>query len=458
MLQKLCHYGIRGSALNWFSSYLSDRKQFVTYNDVSSSTKVISCGVPQGSILGPLLFLIYINDLCNICKLTTPILFADDTNLFSSGTDLDIMECIINEELTHISEWLKVNKLSLNIKKTQYMVFTKKKRKSPIKLKIDGHAIHEVCKTKFLGVFIDNKLNWKDHISYISSKIARGLGMIIKARNYLNKNGLVNLYYSFIYPYLTYCNHIWGSTYKTNLQKLVILQNKVVRIISHVKSRISAAPLYDQLRIMQFLDINKYLIGRFMYKYHTGNVPTIFVSFFQQNREIHDYNTRTASHLHIPAVKSDLGKTGIRYRGALIWNYIYNDGYNTDVSEAVFVKCLKTIIKNKIIPWISQSISLTMNVAYDLFFFPADVKVYSTDISDCDSLVVCVYIICVSLFGDHIARCATLSLCIWTLLCNRFGAHKPSWASRSLCHTFTTEYPVRYLYQLHVFFHLSYCL
>ena len=129
MLRKLCHYGIRGSALNWFSSYLSDRKQLVTYNDITSSTKVISCGVPQGSILGPLLFLIHINDLCNICKLTTPILFADDTNLFSSGTDVDIMECIINEELTHISEWLKVNKLSLNTNKTQYMVFTKKEEK-----------------------------------------------------------------------------------------------------------------------------------------------------------------------------------------------------------------------------------------------------------------------------------------------------------------------------------------
>ena len=156
-------------------------------------------------------------------------------------------------------------------------------------------------------------------------------------------------------------------------------------------------------------------------------------------------------------MKSDLGKSGIKYRGALIWNYIYNDGYITDVSEAVFVKSLKTTIKNKIIPWISQSISLTMNVVYDFFFFPADLKVNSNDISDCESLVVCVYIICVSLFEDHIARCATLCLCIWTLLCNRFGAHKPSWASRSLCHTFTTEYLIRYLYQLHVLFHLSYC-
>ena len=353
MLQKLSHYGIRGTALNWFGSYLSDRKQFVTYNDVSSPTKVISCGVPQGSIPGPLLFLIYINDLCNICKHTTPILFADDTNLFSSGTNLDMMESIINDELSHISEWLKVNKLSLNIKKTQYMIFTKKKRKSSIDLKIDGNDIHEVCKSKFLGVLIDNKLNWKDHISYVSSKISRSLGMIIKARNYLNKDGLVNLYYSFIYPYLTYCNHIWGNTYKTNLQKLVSLQNKVIRIISHAKSRISSQPLYNKLRIMKFHDINKYLIGRFMFKYHTGNIPNIFVTFFQENREIHDHNTRAACHLHIPAVRSDLGKTGIRYRGALIWNHIYADGFNTDVSEAVFVKCLKKIIDNKIIPWIS---------------------------------------------------------------------------------------------------------
>ena len=141
-----------------------------------------------------------------------------------------------------------------------------------------------------------------------------------------------------------------------------------------------------------FFYINKYLIGRFMYKYHTGNVQTIFASFVQQNREIHDYNTRTASPLHIPAVKSDLGKTGIRYHGAPIWNSIYNNWYNTDVSEAVFVKCLKTVIKKKIIPWISQSISLAMNIVNDLFFFPADLKVHLSDISDWDWLSVCVYI------------------------------------------------------------------
>ena len=126
LLQKLCHHGIRGNALKWFTSYLSNRRQYVTYNGVASAMKGINCGVPQSSILGPLLFLIYINDLCSMCKYTTPIFFADDTNLFCSGPDIKTMESNINNELTEISLWLKVNKLSLNIKKTHYMVFSKK--------------------------------------------------------------------------------------------------------------------------------------------------------------------------------------------------------------------------------------------------------------------------------------------------------------------------------------------
>ena len=123
LLSKLYHCGIRGRAAEWFTSYLSDRQQFVTYNDTKSSNRNVTCGVPQGSILGPLLFLIYINDLHGICKYSSPILFADDSNLFFTGSETIQTETLINEELCNISEWLKSNKLSLNIKKTHCIVF-----------------------------------------------------------------------------------------------------------------------------------------------------------------------------------------------------------------------------------------------------------------------------------------------------------------------------------------------
>ena len=127
LFRKLEWYGIRGIALDWFKSYLTGRTQFVTYNGVSSTPQTIKCGVPQGSILGPLLFLIYINGLANTCKTSLPILFADDTNIFTTGKNQHELESNINDELCRISAWLKVNKLSLNIKKTHYMIFTTKK-------------------------------------------------------------------------------------------------------------------------------------------------------------------------------------------------------------------------------------------------------------------------------------------------------------------------------------------
>ena len=289
LLNKLDHYGIRGCALSWFKSYLSRRLQYVTYNGSQSSQQMIKCGVPQGSILGPLLFLIYINDLCIVCKSTEPVLFADDTNLFSSGSNAISLQDGVNNDLAIIAEWLKVNKLSLNIKKTHFMCFSAKNKSHPgISLQIDGEAIAEVNKSKFLVVVIDNKLSWKDHISFVCRKVARGIGVIIKARKVLHNESLKCLYYSFIYPYMIYCNQVWGSACKTNIEPLQVLQKRAVRIILGVHPRSPSEPLFTTLKFLNCKNIFKYLIGRLMYRIYHGELHVLH-GFFLRKIAIYMY-------------------------------------------------------------------------------------------------------------------------------------------------------------------------
>ena len=159
-----------------------------------------------------------------------------------------------------MATWLKANKLSPKVKKTHYMVFSNKRIPAKIDLMIDNERKCETCKTKFLGVIIDNKLTWKVHINYISGKIARGIGVIIKAQKYLNKDTLLYLYYSFIYPYLTYCNQVWGNTCKTYLEKIIIQQKRTIRIIAGVPRFHPTDLLFSEMKLLKFMFINKYLI------------------------------------------------------------------------------------------------------------------------------------------------------------------------------------------------------
>ena len=208
------------------------------YNGYESELKVINCGVPQGSILGPLLFLLYINDLTNVSSFFMPILFADDTNLFCTGTDLKEIIRLVNEEISKIYDWVNANKLSLNIDKTNFMLFTPKKLFSLYRWYCDKPNQNTGSKrNKFLGVIIDNKLKWSAHIMYISKKIAKGIGVSLKSRKGFDHDTLLSLYHTFVYPYLHYCIHVWGKAYNTHLNDLVVLQNKAIRIISGVPPR-----------------------------------------------------------------------------------------------------------------------------------------------------------------------------------------------------------------------------
>ena len=188
LLTKLEHYGIRGIPQNWFRSYLTNRKQYVSLHGEYSELKEIPCGFPQGSCFGPLLFLIYINDLPNISEVLHLYLFVDDTNIYYEADTIKKLDTVINKELKKLDTWLIVNRLSLNITKNNFIVFHpyNKPLKQRITLKIHKMDISEKIYIKYLGVMIDSSPTWNVHIDKISKTIARALGLLYKIRPFVN--------------------------------------------------------------------------------------------------------------------------------------------------------------------------------------------------------------------------------------------------------------------------------
>ena len=229
LLTKLYNYGIRGIAYKWFFSYLKNRKQCTGFNNSQSDFLNITCGVPQGTLLGPLLFLLYVNDLPNSAPLFSFTLYADDTNLLYSNKNLPKMYNIVNDNLEKICTWFKCNKLSVNAKKCNYIVFRNSNRQielGDLHVRLNNDVIPRVDYTKFLGVFIDEKLTWKPHINYIQNKIAKNIGIVFRLSSFMPKHILRTLYCTLVLPYFSYCNIVWGSTYQSRLKKLCALQKK----------------------------------------------------------------------------------------------------------------------------------------------------------------------------------------------------------------------------------------
>jgi len=323
LLKKLYKYGIRGVSHDWIKSYLSNRKQFVCFDECDSTVLPITCGVPQGSILGPLLFILYINDLSNISNKFFPVLFADDSNLFFRGKNLNEMITTINEELSKVYEWLVTNKLSLNVDKTNFILFSTNRRQHLINqdVTIKGTKIKQVTSTKFLGVVIDSKLKWSEHIAMVKNKVSKGLGIIYKAKKLLKWETLITLYYSFIYPYLIYCIENWGYAAKIHMDSLVKVQKRIIRVISSSNFRDHTAPLFTKLKILPIAKLFLYQILVFMYKVYCKLLPFSLLNMFTLNINVHSYNTRSESLFQLPYMRLSISQKSIKFIGPKIWNY-----------------------------------------------------------------------------------------------------------------------------------------
>jgi len=260
------------------------------------------------------------NDICSTSKILSFILFADDTTVFHSDTDITKLLRIMNEELVEIVNWFRCNKLSLNAAKTNFMILgTPHQTKNIIhdtQIILDGCKLVRVNSAKFLGITIDENITWKPHIDNVSKICSKNIGVLNKLKCYLPKSSLYKLYCTLILPYLSYGIILWGSANKDCLNRILKLQKRAVRIISDSSYLCHTKPLFERFNMLNIENLFKKECCIFMYKYNNGMLPKVFDNMFTDMKSIHDYDTRNKDSLRPEIHKV----TNIITIGPKVWN------------------------------------------------------------------------------------------------------------------------------------------
>ena len=331
LLLKLKKYGIRGLPLMLLESYLGGRQQCVRVNGVCSPFCATTYGVPQGSILGPLLFLIYVNDMPNISSNFSPVLFADDTTLCFRGENIENLVELCNNELHKFSQWCVGNRLSLNLDKTFCIVVTNRNINCDIQVSINNRFLQLETSGRFLGMIFDNRLKFKEHIEMICKKISRSIGILYRLRNYLPLSTMTSLYYSLVFPYLNYCIQIWGGTYQSHLNRLEILQKRTIRIVNNAQYYSHTLPLFKSSFVLKLSDVYRFNVAVYMFKNRSDD----------QYARQHLYNTRGRSELLPSYQRLTVSQQSLSFSGPNIWNSIPQE-----VREQPNIKLFKKYLKN----------------------------------------------------------------------------------------------------------------
>ena len=299
LIHKLGYYGIRGTINDWFSSYLSSRTQFVSILGYKSNTLSIKHGVPQGSVLGPLLFLIYINDLHKAIHFSKVYHFADDTNLLNISDSPSKLQKQLNIDLKLLYKWLLANKISLNCAKTELIIFHKPGHKPQydFRIKMNGHRIRPSDSIKYLGIYLDPTLSGQSHCEILTKKLKRANGMLSKIRHYVPSTELRSIYFAIFSSHMTYGCQVWGQSVTTHTEKVFKLQNKAMRIITFSDLQADADPLYHTNNILKLENNIKMQNCLFVHDFLNENLPECFDGYFQKLNDIYTENTaHTVNH------------------------------------------------------------------------------------------------------------------------------------------------------------------